>query len=225
MSASKKGVSSHQLHRMLGITAKSAWFMSHRIREAMRDGTMFPLGGADKIVEADETYYGRKNEVTSRTIRGKPSHSSKMSIVSLVERGGSVRSFHVARADKETIFALVAKNIARESKFHTDERQFYRGAEKLFSEHHTVRHTAGEYVRGEVHTNTIEGYFSIFKRGMRGIYQHCGEHHLHRYLAEFDFRYNNRIALGIDDQERTINALKGSLGKRLTYHDTKQKAA
>lgn len=217
MSSSKKGMSSNQLHRILGVTLKTAWFLSHRIREAMRDNTLPPLGGDGKIVEADETYFGNKKIITKRTKRGKTSHSGKRSVVSLVERGGKVRSFHVARADKETVASIVVKNVAKESQLHTDESRLYSGADGHVAEHHKVWHAAGEYVRGDVYTNTIEGYFSIFKRGMKGIYQHCSEKHLHRYLAEYDFRYNNRIALGIDDPNRAINAVKGAIGKRLTY--------
>src|SRR5262249_19166172 len=136
-------------------------------------------------------------------------------IVSLVERGGNVRSFHVPRADTATVSKIVAENIARETKLYTDESKLYILAGRAFADHETVKHTMKEYVRGDVHTNTIEGYFSIFKRGMKGVYQHCGEKHLHRYLAEFDFRYNTR---DISDAERAVLAAKGGDGKRLTYH-------
>jgi transposase-like protein len=225
MASSKKGISAHQLHRMLGITYKSAWFMAHRIREAMRLDDSSPLGGEGEIVEADETYHGKidkprprsRGRVPRPTKSGKSGPADKRAIVALVERGGRVRTFHVGAADKVTVHKIVIDNIARESRLHTDESRLYTGADALFASHETVKHSAKEYVRGDVHTNTAEGYFSIFKRGMRGIYQHCREKHLHRYLAEYDFRYNNRIALGINDGERATLAVKGAEGKRLTY--------
>ena len=146
----------------------------------------------------------------------------KRAIVSLVERGGKVRSFHVDRADKVTVAAIVVNNVSKEAALHTDESKLYMGADGHVASHNTVHHTAGEYVRGNVHTNTIEGYFSIFKRGMKGVYQHCGHQHLDRYLAEFDFRYNNRKALGVEDAERAERLLKGVVGKRLTYETVTQ---
>jgi transposase-like protein len=239
MCSSKKGVSAHQLHRTLGITYRSAWFMAHRIRECMRDGGLGPLGGDGKIVEADETYYGKaETPRVSPQRRGRPftrgsktgrGPAGKRPIVSLVERGGRVRSFHVPTADQVTVETIVQENIARESKLHTDESRLYANASDLFSEHETVKHSADEYVRTKftwgsegprtekVHTNSAEGYFSIFKRGMRGIYQHCGEKHLHRYLAEYDFRYNHRVRLGYNDGDRAAIAVKNADGKRLTY--------
>jgi transposase-like protein len=217
MAASKKGVSAHQLHRMLGLTYKTAWFMAHRIREAMKPDTSEPIGGSGKIVEADETYFGDKDRVTKRTKRGKSGLASKRAVVSLVERGGQVRTFHVDRATKESVREVIVRNVSRKSTLHTDESRLYVELGTEFAAHESVRHSANEYVRGIVHTNTVEGYFSIFKRGMKGIYQHCGEAHLHRYLSEFDFRYNNREALGIEDAERAANAIKGAAGKRLTY--------
>ncbi|WP_424360881.1 IS1595 family transposase [Methylocystis parvus] len=217
MTASKKGVSAHQLHRILEVQYKTAWFLAHRIREAMRDGTLAPMGGAGGVVEADETYFGDKDVVTKRTKRGKSALSSKRAVVALVERGGSVRSFHVERADKKTVAKIVADNIDREATLYTDESRLYPEVGETFAKHDTVTHSHEEYVRGDVHTNTVEGVFSIFKRGMRGVYHHCGEKHLHRYLAEFDFRYNHRSKLGCEDQERASRALKGISGKRLTY--------
>jgi transposase-like protein len=219
LNASKKGYSAHQLHRTLGVTYKTAWFMFHRIREAMKDdvATSGPLGGEGKIVEADETYHGKKETVTKRTKRGKPSHSSKRSIVALVERGGRVRSFHVETATKDTVREILVTNASRASKLHTDESNLYMAVGKEFAGHETVTHSADEYVRGDVHTNTIEGYFSIFKRGMRGVYQHCSEKHLHRYLVEFDHRYNHRVKLGFDDAMRADKALAGIKGRRLYY--------
>jgi transposase-like protein len=226
LSASKKGMSSNQLHRILGITLKSAWFLSHRIREAMRsDGGLAALGGGGKIVEMDETYFGDKAEVTTRTKRGKSGHGSKRSVVALVERAGEVRSFHVENADKATVNQIVEANISREARLHTDESRLYGDGKGKVAAHETVRHSAEEWVRGpkgpdRIHTNTAEGVFSIFKRGMKGIYQHCSEQHLHRYLAEFDFRYNARVALGVNDAARAERALRGVVGKRLTYRTT-----
>jgi transposase-like protein len=214
MCSSKKGVSAHQLHRTLEITYRSAWFMAHRIRECMRSGGLAPMGGEGQIVEADETYYGPVEKPRTETTSGRPYTKSgkaanKRPIVALVERGGKVRTFHVPVADKATVTKIVRGNIARESRLHTDESRLYSGSDDHFSAHKTVTHTAKEYARRDVymiddetfgsesvHTNSAEGYFSIFKRGMKGIYQHCDEKHLHRYLAEFDFRYNHRVRLG-----------------------------
>lgn len=225
LSSSKKGISSNQLARTLDITLKSAWFMSHRIREAMRDGFLGPIGGAGVIVEADETYYGPKAKARTLTTRGVPytkkgNRKPKRPIVALVERGGRVRSFHVDHADKVTVAGIVANNVSHESRLHTDESPLYKGADGMFAEHETVHHSSGEYARGDVNTNSVEGYFSIFKRGMKGVYQHCSEKHLHRYLSEYDFRYNNRVALGVNDEARAVKALKGVVGKRLTYRTT-----
>lgn len=211
--SSKKGISSNQLHRTLGVTLKTAWFMSHRLREAMRVLRMDPLGGAGKAVEADETFIGQKRPKAP----GARGYAHKHAVVSLVERGGQVRSRHVNDVNSETLRPILKAQIAAESTLMTDEASYYRSIGKGFRYHFTVRHGIGEYVRDNAHTNTIEGYFSIFKRGMTGIYQHCGEAHLKRYLAEFDFRYNQRIALGINDAERTRAALAGIVGKRLTY--------
>lgn len=212
MCASKKGISSNQLARVLDVTVKTAWFMSQRIREAMRTGGLEPLGGLGAVVEADETFIGRKKGAEVK--RG---HGHKLAVLSLVERGGTVRSFHVDNTSAAEVMPILKANIAKETALMTDEAGQYRSAEQQFFSHGFTRHSAGEYVRGEVHSNTIEGYFSIFKRGMKGVYQHCAEKHLHRYLAEFDFRYNNRVKLGFDDNIRTENALKGIVGKRLTY--------
>lgn len=226
MCSSKKGISAHQLHRTLGITYKSAWFMAHRIREAMRAGGLVaPMGGEGKIVEADETYFGKQDEPKVSPQRkgrpftksGKTGPAGKRSVVALVERGGSVRSFHVAFADKTTINGIISTNVDRETALHTDESRLYSDMPERVASHETVKHSAKEYARGSVHTNTVEGVFSIFKRGMRGVYQHCREKHLHRYLAEFDFRYNHRVALGFSDAERALAALKAAEGKRLTY--------
>jgi transposase-like protein len=211
--SSKKGMSSHQLHRTLEVTYKTAWFMTHRIREAMRTGTFSPLGGTGKVVEADETYIGRKDG----TVKARGGYHHKRAVLSLVERGGEVRSFHVDRAIVRDVVPIVRKNVRRESILATDESNLYTKLGKEFAEHVAVEHGIGEYVRDEAHTNTIEGFFSIFKRGFKGIYQHCGEQHLHRYLAEDDFRYNNRSRFGIEDARRADIALAGIEGKRLTY--------
>lgn len=223
IASSKKGISANQLHRTLGVTLKTAWFMGHRIREAMKSTGEPPLGGLNMDVEADETYFGDKHIVTKRTKRGKSGHSSKRSVVALVERGGSVRTFHVARADQKTVVDILNANVDPRSRLHTDESRLYQGMD--VKEHHTVTHSRGEYVRrdgGKVvyHTNTVEGYFSVFKRGMKGTYQHCAEKNLHRYLAEFDFRYNNRVALGVNDESRADQMVRGIVGKRLTYLTT-----
>ncbi len=213
MVSSKKGMSAHQLHRMLGVTYKSAWFMAHRIREAMNDTNPPPMGGDGEPVQADETYFGKKAVVTKRTSRGKPSHSSQLSVVALVSEGKS-RTFHVDRADLQTVREILKKNILQDSTLHTDESRLYTSTGKEFAGHETVKHSAGEYWRDGVTTNNCENYFSIFKRGMKGVYQHCSEKHLQRYLSEFDFRYNNRE---IEDSERAELAIKGAEGKRLMY--------
>ena len=210
--ASKKGCSSHQIHRTLGITYKSAWFLTHRIREALRSGDLAPMGGSGAIVEVDETFIGQKDDMPKR--RG---FAHKHAILSLVERGGQVRSFHVDGTAAAQLMPIIRANIGKETAIMTDEAGQYTHMGKDFASHEYVRHGADEYVRGDVHTNTVEGYYSIFKRGMKGVYQHCDEKHLHRYVAEFDFRYNNRVKLGCGDGERAERALKGIVGKRLTY--------
>ncbi len=225
--SSKKGFSANQLQRALGCQYNTAWFLHHRVMEAMRQGGLEtdPLGGDGKIVEADETYYGKtekplprsRGRIPKPTKRGKSGPADKRPIIALVERGGRVRSFYTGVADKMTVTQIVRENIDRESRLHTDESRLYHGSGTYFAKHETIKHSRREYVRGDVHTNTVEGYFSIFKRGMKGVYQHCSEKHLHRYLAEFDFRYNHREALGINDEMRTIAAIQAGEGKRLTY--------
>lgn len=224
LTSSKKGISANQLHRTLGVTLKTAWFIGHRIREAMKDGKITPMGGNGGIVEIDETYHGwvaKPLDVTTSgrpyTKSGKTGPSNKRAIVALVERGGPVRSIHVEHADKSTINLIASRNLAKEARVHTDESRLYNDMLQHAASHESVKHSRGEYVRGDVHTNTVENVFSVFKRGMKGTYQHCAEKHLHRYLAEFDFRYNNRVALGVNDVARADNALKGIVGKRLTY--------
>ena len=212
LTSSKKGISAHQLHRTLEITYKSAWFLAHRIREAMRTTGLPPMGGLGAVVEVDETYIGVKDSHRNRKITRGPSH--KRIVLTLVERGGKSRSFHVDDATLKTVTPIVRQNIARETALMTDEAGQYIHMHEMFVSHETVNHSEEEYVRGNVHTNTIEGFFSIFKRGMKGVYQHCGEKHLHRYLAEFDFRYNERR---VEDTQRAQIALTGARGKRLTY--------
>jgi transposase-like protein len=228
--SSKKGFSAHQLHRQLGCQYNTAWFLHHRVMEAMRRGGLDlpPMGGEGKIVEVDETYYGQIPEAHRPTHKtsGRPfskdrrggQNRNKRVVVALVERGGGVRSFPIPYASLDSVVGLVRENIARESRLQTDETKLYVKVGKEFSAHETVNHSIKEYARGDVTTNTVEGYFAIFKRGMRGVYQHCAEKHLHRYLAEFEFRYNYRASLGYNDSERTIAAVRGGEGKRLTYH-------
>jgi transposase-like protein len=229
MAASKKGVSAHQLHRMLGVTYKTAWFMEHRIREAMQDdGKSGPLGGEGKVVEADETYFG-KTEVQPKTTtsgrpftkKGKSGPSGKRAVVALVERGGRARMFHVEKADAATVRDVLVRNASRESALHTDESRIYTVLGAEFADHQTTKHSGKEYVRytekGPVHSNSAENVFSVFKRGMTGVYQHCSEKHLHRYVTEFEFRYNNRVGLGVNDAERADTLMKAIRGKRLTY--------
>lgn len=220
--ASKKGFTAMQLQRHLGCQYNTAWFLHHRVMEAMRRGGLDlpPMGGPGSIVEADETYFGKpKNARVSprREKEGRPYKNNvrnSRAIVSLVERGGKVRSFHVAVADSETVAKIVNENVHRETRLQTDESRLYTKVGENFAAHETVNHSAKEYARGDVTTNSVEGFFSIFKRGMRGNYQHCAEKNLHRYLAEFDFRYNTR---NITDGERAVLAVQGGEGKRLTY--------
>lgn len=229
ITGSKKGISANQLHRTLGVTLKTAWFMGHRIREAMRVGSLKPpMGGEGGVVEVDETIFGRDS--THPKGRGpfpyKITNSAhKNVILSLVERNGEVRSFHVTGSTVGQVIPIVEANVAKETAMMTDKAQLYRDRLRDFASHDRVDHSKGEYVREEdgkplIHTNTVEGYFGLFKRGMKGVYQHCSEKHLHRYLAEFDFRYNNRKALGVHDAERAAKMVIGAKGKRLTYRTT-----
>lgn len=216
MCSSKKGISAHQLHRILEITYKSAWFMAHRIREAMRSGEFEPMGGDGHFVEVDETFIGHDRSVKPKHEKKGRGYAHKHKVLTLVQRGGKARSMVVDDLKAKTIVPILRENIDRETRIVTDEAGHYARLKTDFR-HDFVRHTKGEYGRGEIHTNTIEGYFSIFKRGMKGVYQHCAKRHLHRYLAEFDFRYNERK---VSDGERTGAALRGALGKRLTYQTT-----
>ncbi len=239
MAASKKGISSNQLHRTLGVTLKTAWFMSHRIRMAMApSGKLPPMGGAGKVVEADETYHGkvefpsslrkdgkpfakRRRGSTSRNTSKQSGPANKRAIVALIERGGSARVFHVAEANAATVHRIIRENVDLKSKLHTDGSSLYIGIGKDFAEHSSVEHTMKEYVRYEqdniVHSNSCESYFSILKKGLGAVYQHCSEKHLHLYLAEFSFRHDHRVALGVDDKQRAENLIAQVTGKRLTY--------
>lgn len=217
MVSSKKGISAHQLHRVLEIQYKSAWFLAHRIREAMRSGDLAqPFGSGGGAVEVDETYIGFKRDVPTR--RGT---AHKHGVVALVDReSGQSKWFKIDSATADQIHPIVLDNISREARLMTDEAKMYRKIGRDFAEHGTTTHARMEYVNPKdrtIHTNTVEGAFSIFKRGMRGVYQHCQEHHLHRYLAEYEFRYNTRQANGIDDRMRSVAAVRGIVGKRLTY--------
>jgi transposase-like protein len=212
--SSKKGISAHQLSRVLEVQYKSAWFLAHRIREAMRDGALDIMGGKGAEVLADETYIGNRYQKHPKA-RGS---DHKMRVVSLLDKStGKTRSVYAPGLVKDEVARIVRDNIDRETLLITDESKLYNAVGKEFTAHHRVLHGAGIYVRDGFSTNAIEGFFSIFKRGMRGVYQHCGEQHLHRYLAEFDFRYSNRAALGVDDKARAVEAVKGIVGKRLTY--------
>jgi transposase-like protein len=217
--ASKKGISAHQLHRTLGVTLKTAWFMGHRIREAMRDGELAPFGSNGGTVEVDETFIGQEEGVPKR--RG---YAHKRKVLSLLDReSGQSRSIVIDDLSAKAIVPILKENIAKEAKVMTDDAGQYKHLNEHFAKHGSVQHSQGEYVSladPNIHTNTVEGFFSIFKRGMKGVYQHCQKQHLHRYLAEFDFRYNNRSALGVEDPERAEILLRGVVEKRLTYQTT-----
>jgi transposase-like protein len=224
LSSSKKGMSAHQMHRMMGITYKSAWFLCHRIREAMGDDSHKAeggLGGANKVVEADETYVGGK---ASNRAHRKP--APKKAVVSLVERSGRVVSRHVPGVTAKTVREVIVTNASRASALMTDESVVYPSTGREFGGHDTVNHSASEYARlgGYVHINTAENFYSILKRGITGVYHSVSEAHLHRYLKEFDFRYSNRSGLGVEDVARAAKTLKGIAGKRLTYRQPREAA-
>lgn len=216
--SSKKGISAHQLSRVLEVQYKSAWFLAHRIREAMRDDVADLMGLTGARVEVDETYIGRKaGEAGVKAPRASGS-AHKNRVIALVDREtGVARSMPANGLVRDEVAQIVRANVAKEAKLTTDESRLYSAVGKEYAAHDFVKHGALEYVRGDVSTNTVEGYFSIFKRGMRGIYQHCSEKHLHRYCAEFAFRYTYRSAMGVDDRARAVEGLKGIVGKRLTY--------
>jgi transposase-like protein len=223
MASSKKAISAHQIHRTLKLTYKTAWFMCHRLREAMRDGHFAtPLGGEGKAVEIDETFVGgkEKNKHASKRQHLGTGGVGKEAVFALVERGGKVRSHHIPAVTAANLRPIVEAQIHGATYVMTDEGAAAMAVGREFAKHGSVNHGAGEYVRGNVHTNTIEGYFSIFKRGIYGTYHRISQRHLKRYLAEFDFRYNERAALGVDDAQRTTKALSGIVGKRLMYRDS-----
>jgi hypothetical protein len=217
MASSKKGVSANQLHRTLGVTLKTAWFLAHRLREAMAEGSLNPFGSTGGAVEADEVYIGRWR----RKGEDERSFNHKMKVLTLIDREtGRAKSTVMGKINSVTVGRVVAANVAREARLMTDQSPVYNDVGRELAAHESVNHSKEEYVRGEVYTNSAEGYFSIFKRGMKGVYQHCQEKRLHRYLAEFDFRYFHRIARGVNDLARTDRALKGAKGKRLLYRDS-----
>lgn len=225
MNAGKRGVSALELQRLLGLGSyRSAWFMAHRLREAMgAPAGAGPLGGTGKIVEADETYYGSRKAAKPEapTPRGKHRKHANRAVVALVERGGRSRVFHVASANKETLAKIITENVDPGSRLHTDESRLYVGADAHTATHETVHHTSGEYARGDVHTNSAEGFFGQFKSGMIGVYSHCDEKYLSQYLKEYEFRHNHRAKLGYDDKERAALAVRGAVGKRLTLRQPK----
>lgn len=226
MGSSKKGFSAHQLHRSMGVTYKTAWFIFHRLREAMADPSAPPVGGEGKIVEADEAYHGRRKAPSEMSVqrKGRPytkggvnGSRQKRPIVALVERGGEARVTHMGHVTSKNIGTFMAKAVDTKSRLMTDESRLYTSLGKEFTSHESVNHAGKEYARGDVNTNTVEGMFGVFKRGMTGVYQHCGEQHFQRYLDEFTFRFNNRTKLGVDDAERAEKMVKAMEGKRLTY--------
>jgi transposase-like protein len=221
MAASKKGVSAHQLHRILEVQYRTAWFLAHRIREAMRSGELAPMGGLGGIVEVDETFIGNDRTIKPHREKKGRGYAHKHKVLALVDRkAGTARTMVVDDLKATTLTPILTENISREARVMTDEAGYYARLKDEFADHEFVRHGAEEWARGEVHTNTLEGFFSIFKRGMRGVYQHCAKKHLHRYAAEFEFRYNHRIGNGVNDSERAKRALAGIQGKRLLYRDS-----
>jgi transposase-like protein len=215
MNSSKKGFSTRQIQRTLGGSMKTAWFLGHRVRECMKELGIEPMGGEGQFIEADETFVGRK-----ASSRAYEPPAKKQAILALVQRGGGVRSFHVPNVTAANIRPIIAKHVHTDSSFQTDESNVYGAYWNNFADRGVVNHSQKEYVLGTDYTNTVEGYFSILKRGIYGIYQHVSEAHLHRYLAEFDFRYSHRVRLGINDTQRADLALLGAKGKRLTYETT-----
>ncbi len=228
MCASKKGISTRQVQRMLQCSMKTAWFLTHRIREAMADGSVGPFGMGGATVEADETFIGRDPDQPQKSATGRSNAiKGKMKVMSLIERdSGRARSFVLQDYRAEDIQSVLAENVHPEAHLRTDQSSMYSGMNRYFRSHETVNHSAHEYVRRNeptIHTNTVEGYFSVFKRGMRGVYQHCAKKHLHRYAAEFDFRYSYRSAVGVEDTQRAEITLQGFAGKRLTYQTVSQR--
>jgi len=228
LASSKKGISTNQLARTLGVHMKTAWHMSHRIRLAMDGSGSGPLGGPGKTLESDETFYGRKPDAPEPWVftngRGwhkrRPGTGSLGVILTLVERGGAARSVRLPDLKTDTLRKMIRQYADPRSALRTDERTSYRPIGPEFASHESVNHKSGEYARGDAHINNAEAFFSVFKRGMNGVYQRVDERHIHRYLAEFDFRYSNRAALGVSDEERADRLIRGIVGKRLTYRET-----
>ncbi|MCZ4298656.1 IS1595 family transposase [Henriciella marina] len=225
MVSSKKGISAHQLHRVLEVQYKTAWFLAHRIREAMREGAFDVFGNGGGGVEVDETFFGKEPHSTAGRRKRARSLHDKMKVLTLVDRNTKqARSMVIDSTRREEIVPILNANLSKEAYILTDEARQYQSLSFYLSgqKHDRVNHGKGEYVsfkNPEVHTQTVENYYSVFKRGMKGTYQHCAKHHLHRYLAEFDFRYNHRSANGVEDGERAALALRGVKGKRLTYQN------
>lgn len=215
MSSSKNGVSAKELERLLGVTYKTAWFMAHRLREAMKPEDGGQMGSGGGTIEADETYWGntKRRSKAAKDYKGRGA-AHKEKIFSLVERGGVVRSFHVPDVTANTLKSVLLEQVSTKANLVTDEAKMYTKVGKEFTSHNYVRHSIGEYVKGEIHTNTIEGFFSRLKRGLTGTYHHVGAQHLKRYACEFDFRYNTRK---LSDVERAQKLLNGIVGKRLMY--------
>ena len=217
----KNGVSAHEIHRTLGVTYKTAWFMMHRLREAMNELNPGAMGGEGQTIQADETYYGNSSKRAKGYRKG---HSHKAGVVALVEPQGRARAFHVKTATGEEIRKILVTNADRKSELHTDESFLYRQVGREFASHKTVEHGTRGYGffvgKDGATTNAAENFFGNFKRSMKGTYRFCGEQHLQRYLNEFQFRHNHRAKLGYSDGERTAVALKGIEGKRLTYRPT-----
>lgn len=221
MASSKKGISTHQLHRTLGVALRTAWFMSHRVREAMREGSLDVFGTGGSIVEADETFIGNDRTIKPKGQKKGRGYHHKHKVLALVDRSSRrARTMVVDSLAAADLAPILRENIAKEARLMTDEASYYTKVGREFASHDIVRHGQGEYGRGEIGTNTIEGFFSIFKRGMKGVYQHCGKKHLHRYAAEFEFRYNHRVANGFNDFARADQLLNGFKGKRLMYRDS-----
>lgn len=216
--SSKKGMSAHQLHRVMGVTYKTAWFLAHRIRHAMETQPNGLMGFGGGFVEVDETFIGNDRTIKPKHQKKGRGYHHKYKVLSLVDREtGKARSVVLDNLKASTIAPILRANVSKDATLMTDEAFYYTKIGREFAAHNSVNHNDGECGRGSSHTNTVEGFFSVFKRGMKGVYQHCQSKHLHRYLAEFDFRYNHRSSLGIEDGQRVIDALNGIEGKRLTY--------
>jgi len=229
MSSSKKGISAHQLHRTLGVTYKTAWFMAHRIREAMTPASDKPFGSGGQTVEMDETFLGTDPDAQAPKPGKSRGVKQMMKVVSLVEREtGRARSFVIENYKAKDVLTVLDKHVSGNAHLRTDESKFYSGLGPLFASHLTVNHSKKEYARHGTSplatTNSVEGFFGIFKRGMKGVYQHCGKQHLQRYMTEFDFRYTFREATGVNDTMRADECLRGIEGKRLTYRRVNEAA-